>query len=316
MVKRPLRRPRVAAPECATFPLGPLPAGEELVEHYEALRDATREGSEGRREHPNLGTIMASPLERAKDRWETACLADTREPAALQAWYDRARREPCTWWLDHQLAARHAFHSCMSCGICVSQCPAARFHSDYSPRKVVDIALSRDEARLEALLSSEELWLCGQCGTCKARCPRGNSVMGLVSSLRQLAQLKGWHVRSSRGRQQYAARHLWGANFWNRGLSMHFRNVIPVTHADFGPRWADWFSVAEDQMKRVGADPDREGSFGGRYTNPAALAELRACVIEGGTIALWQAIETSGCADAENLEMALDDYLKKVASDG
>lgn len=292
-----------------------LPDGE-LIERYERLRDAEVAGPGGCSVHPNVGVLMGTPFEREKDRREAAMLADAPELPEMQAWYAEAAKQPCSWWLDHHLAARHAFHSCMACGVCASQCPAARFHASYSPRRVVDAALSHDEKQLEALLSSDELWLCGQCGSCKARCPRGNSIIGLVSSLRQLAELKGFHLRSVRGRQQYAGRHLWGGNLWNRGMSMHFRNVIPSAHKDFGPRWEAWFADAETQMRRVGATPDEAGNFGGRYTCPEALAELRACIHGGGTLAIWQKLEHFATEDAQKEGLTIDDYHDRVGSEG
>ena len=289
---------------------------DQLSSAYERLRAEGTQAADGSWVHTRLGEIMATPLEREKDRREIESLAAKTPSPELQQWYQQAAARPVAWWLDHHLGARHSFHSCMACGVCSSQCPAARFHPGYSPRQVVDVALSRDEARLEELLSADTLWLCGQCGSCAARCPRNNSVMGLVSSLRQVAQLKGWHLRSVRGRQQYAARHLWGGNLWNRGVSMHFRNVLPETHADFGPRWTAWFVRGAEQMRRVGASVDREGNFGGRHPHPKTLAELRACVIVGGSVTLWQHIEEHAAADAQDQGMTPDEYLHQVGREG
>ena len=115
-------------------------------------------------------------------------------------------------------------------------CPAAEHFEEYDPRCIVDAALSGDEERLVELLKSDILWYCAQCGSCNSRCPHNNDIMGLVGSLRCLAQLKGYHVESVRGRQQYAGRHLWGANLWNRAVSLYFRNGDPAAHPDFGPR--------------------------------------------------------------------------------
>jgi len=289
---------------------------EELCLAYESLRSERAQDADGTWIHSRLGAVMGTPLEREKDRREVHSLATKPLGPELQRWYRQAAERPVAWWLDHHLGARHSFHSCMACGVCVSQCPGARFHPGYNPRQVVDVALSRDEARLEELLSTDALWLCGQCGQCAARCPRDNSIMGLVSSLRQIAQLKGWHLRSTRGRQQYFARHLWGANLWNRGVSMHFRNLRPATHGDFGPRWAAWFEHADEQMRRVGASVDHDGDFGGRHPHRDTLAELRACFVVGGSIALWQQLEDHAASDAEAAGMTPDEYLQQVGREG
>lgn len=289
---------------------------QELGAAYDSLHAEQVQNDEGTRVYPRLRDLIGTPLEREKDRREIQALANGSAGSELQKWYREAAARPASWWLDHHLGARHSFHSCMACGVCTSQCPAARFHPGYNPRQVVDVALSRDDARLEELLSTDMVWLCGQCGQCAARCPRNNSVMGLVSSLRQLAQLKGWHSRSARGRQQYHARHLWGGNLWNRGVSMHFRNVRPETHGDFGPRWERWFAQADEQMRRVGATVDQEGSFGGRRPHPDTLAELRACVVVGGSAALWQHIEDHAARDAKSQGLTRDEYLRRVAREG
>jgi len=140
--------------------------------------------------------------------------------------------------------------------------------------------------------------------------------MALVSSLRLLSQLKGCHQRSVRGRQQYAARHLWGGNFWNRGCSLYFRNVDPETHPDFGPRFARYASRREREMERVGAHPDVEGCFGGRTLAPETIGELRQCTIWGGTLVLWTRLEDSAASSARELGLNVDEYLEQVRTEG
>ena len=100
--------------------------------------------------------------------------------------------------------------------------------------------------------------------------------MGLISSLRFLSQLKGYHLASVRGRQQYAGRHLWGGNFWNRAMSLYFRNATAAGHPDFGPRYARYWAEVEPQMRRLGATPDARGDFGGKKVNPETLANSAA----------------------------------------
>ena len=108
--------------------------------------------------------------------------------------------------------------------------------------------------------------------------------MGLIGSLRTLAQLKGYHLESVRGRQQYAGRHLWAANLWNRAVSLYFRNGDPAGHPDFGPRYARWQAEIEEQFVRVGGQPDMDGTFAGRKVTPETLAELRGCIRAGGAL--------------------------------
>ena len=290
---------------------------ERLVAAYERARDESVATEDGKgRSYPNIRRLFGTALEREKDRREVRALVAAPDVPEAQAWYEEAARKPCTWWIENHLVARHALKSCMFCGVCTSLCPAAEFYEEYNPRTIVDVALSKDEARIVELLRSDLIWFCGQCGSCRPKCARENNVMALISSLRLLAQLKGYHLASTRGRQQYAARHLWGGNFWNRGLSMYFRNAEPDAHRDFGPRYARYFAEVDEQMVRVGATPDRDGDFGGRKTNPATLAELRACVRQGGTLLLWHRIEEWAAAQAKRLGLDVDEYLDKVRKEG
>ena len=287
----------------------------ELCSAYYGLRDEGKPTENGTY-YPNLQNLCGTAFEREKDRREVRSLLNESTPPEMQAWYDHARQQPCGWWLDNHLVARHALKSCLYCGVCTSQCPAAQYYEEYNPRAIVDVALSKDEQRLIELLKSDVLWYCGQCGSCKAKCPRENNIMGLVSSLRFLSQLKGYHLASVRGRQQFAARHLWAANFWNRAMSMYFRNADVSDHPDFGPRYARYWTQVEEQMRRLGASPDAGGDLGGRIVNPETLAEVRRCVQWGGTLILWQQIEEYALAHAARLGLTIDEYYDKVRSEG
>jgi heterodisulfide reductase subunit C len=292
-----------------------VPDGD-LIGAYERARDESVPAENGARRYPNIQKLFATAFEREKDVRETrAGLVGAKKPE-MQVWYEEAAGKSCVWWLQNHIVARHALKSCVACGVCTSLCPAAGFFEAYNPRLIVDAALSKEEDRVVEVLRSEELWYCGQCGTCRPKCARENNVMGLIASLRLLAQLKGHHLASVRGRQQYAARHLWGGNFWNRGLSMYFRNAVPEAHRDFGPRYARHFAEVEEQMVRVGANPDRDGGFGGRKMDPATLAQLRECVRQGGTLVLWDRLEQWGAQQAKRWGLDLDAYLDKVGREG
>jgi ferredoxin len=287
----------------------------ELCSAYYALRDECQNTETGTY-YPSLQQLCGTAFEREKDRREVRTLVKQNPPPEMQAWYEGARSRPCVWWLDNQLVARHALKSCLYCGVCTSQCPAAQYFEEYNPRTIVDVALARDEQRLIELLKSDVLWYCGQCGSCKTKCPRENNVMGLVSSLRLLSQLKGYHLASVRGRQQYAARHLWGANLWNRAFSLYFRNAKAASHPDFGPRYAHYWREVVEQMRRVGATPDARGDLGGKKVEPETLAQLRRCVQWGGTLVLWQQLEEHAAAQAAALGRTIDEYYEKVCSEG
>jgi ferredoxin len=171
---------------------------EELVAAYECLRDESDSSGDGP-SYPNIRRLYGTALEREKDRRQVRSGAE-KSRSEMQEWYEKARSKPCTWWVKNHLVARHALNSCIACGVCTARCPAAQYYEDYNPRIIVDVVLSGDEERLVELLKSEILWYCGQCSSCKPLCPLENNLMGLISSLRFLAQLKGYHLHSVRGR--------------------------------------------------------------------------------------------------------------------
>jgi quinone-modifying oxidoreductase subunit QmoC len=288
---------------------------DELGAAYYVLRDATELNANGR-QYPNIKRLFGTPFEREKDRREVKALLNGPNTPEWQDWYEEAAERPCTWWVENHLVARHALSPCTSCGMCTSVCPAAEHYEEYDPRCIVDVALSGNEERLVELLQSDYLWYCVQCGSCNSRCPMEIDIMNLISSLRCLAQLKGYHLNSVRGRQQYAGRHLWGANLWNRARSLYFRNGDPTDHPDFGPRYARWQAELEDQFVRLGAQPDMDGTFAGCKVAPATLTELRSCIRGGGTLFLWDKIEEHAARDAERLGLDLDQYYEKVRTEG
>jgi quinone-modifying oxidoreductase subunit QmoC len=286
-----------------------------IEQAYYQLRDEA-EPRPGGRYYPNIKRLFGTAFEREKDRREIDALVRRADKPEWQSWYEEATEQPCTWWIEHHIGARHALTTCMNCGMCTSVCPAAEHFEEYDPRCIVDAALSGDEDRLVALLKSDVIWYCAQCGSCNSRCPHNNDIMGLLGSLRCLAQLKGYHLESVRGRQQYAGRHLWGGNLWNRATSLYFRNAAAADHPDFGPAYAAWQANAEEEFARVGGRPDMDGAFAGRKVPPETLAELRNCIRAGGALFLWDRIEQHAAADAARLGLDLDEYYDKVRTEG
>jgi heterodisulfide reductase subunit C len=283
---------------------------DEIISQYYELRDQKVAWGNGYY-YPNIQKLFLTPFEREKDRREIALWQRKYERSEAARWYEEAKNKSCVWWLENHLAAKHAFNSCMSCGTCAAACPAAEFY-DYNPRLIMEIVQSKDEERIVELLKADTIWYCAQCGTCKLRCPRGNNPFALISSLRQLSQIKGYHVYSNRGRQQYAGRHLWGGNFWNRACCLYFRNTILPFHLDFGPRFARYTFNKEEMHRRVGGCPDMDGSMPGRKVSPETLHEIRRCWQEGGTLQLWDQIEKYAQEQAKECNMDIDDYFYRI----
>lgn len=88
--------------------------------------------------------------------------------------------------LEEDVRFREGLNSCMNCGVCTAICPAAEV-SDYDPRMVVSLVQQKDESELEKLLKSNTIWRCGECLSCKPRCPRGNVPCYIIQALRALS---------------------------------------------------------------------------------------------------------------------------------
>ena len=95
-----------------------------------------------------------------------------------------------------------ACRSCMNCGVCTAICPAAGYY-DYDPRVIMNLVQDSDEGTLTDVLSSDLIWYCGQCMSCKPRCPRGNVPGALIQILRAVSIRSGLFARSALGRQQH-----------------------------------------------------------------------------------------------------------------
>ena len=121
---------------------------------------------------------------------------------------------------------REGLKSCMNCGICTGVCPAAEFY-DYDPRQIVAIVQTRDEEQIERLLKGDTIWFCGECMSCRPRCPRGNTPGYVIQALRTLSQKLGFFVESEKGRQQLALKRTIGENILRTGYCVTHKLVAP-----------------------------------------------------------------------------------------
>ena len=86
------------------------------------------------------------------------------------------------------LFKKSGFKKCIQCGRCTASCPAAYLHADYRPRDLMRRFMLGDIYTEEL---NELIWKCGQCYSCRARCPR-NCKAGLgVLALQTKAVLEG-----------------------------------------------------------------------------------------------------------------------------
>jgi heterodisulfide reductase subunit C len=73
---------------------------------------------------------------------------------------------------------------CFQCGICTSDCPIARYNSNYRPRTLIHMAVLGLKDRV---LKNDTLWLCAACYTCSDRCPQNIEVANVIRVFRNLA---------------------------------------------------------------------------------------------------------------------------------
>ena len=78
---------------------------------------------------------------------------------------------------------------CFTCGICVGDCPAARFSDDFNPRQIfLKVCLGIEEGLTGA---ESPIWKCTTCYTCYERCPAGVKPVDVIMALRNLNYGKG-----------------------------------------------------------------------------------------------------------------------------
>ncbi len=181
-------------------------------------------------------------------------------------------------------------NACINCGTCTAICPAAQFY-DYDPRQIVDIVQRGDENEIEELLKSDTIWYCGQCLSCKTRCPRGNTPGYIIQALRNLAQVNGYFAFSEKGCQQLQVKRIVGDTMLKYGYCVFIDNIDTIGHPEQGPIW-DWFrSNTETIMKKLGANYKGEGAGTLRKISEEDLNELRQIFLETGAIERFETLE-------------------------
>jgi heterodisulfide reductase subunit C len=185
--------------------------------------------------------------------------------------------------LQKDVRFEEGLKACMNCGVCTAICPAAEFY-DYDPRKVVDIVQKKDNEEIIALLKSETIWYCGECMSCKTRCPRGNTPGFIIMALRTLSQKLGYFTESEKGRQQLAIKRTVGENIFKYGYCAATYAVNPKMHPEQGPIWEYILENTDDVFERLGGQINGIGTGPLRKIPQEALDELKKIFdVTGGT---------------------------------
>ncbi len=197
-------------------------------------------------------------------------------------------------------------NACMNCGVCTAICPAAEFYN-YDPRQIVDIVQTGDDNEIEALLKSEVIWYCGECMSCKTRCPRGNAPGLVIMALRGLSQDLGFFVESEKGRQQLAVKRTVGESILNSGYCVHLDMVSPELHPEQGPNWEWVYENRAELLNRLGGNYKGDGPGILRKIPQETLDELRKIFEVTGGLQRYEKIEYYSKKKAEELDLNLDE---------
>jgi heterodisulfide reductase subunit C len=208
--------------------------------------------------------------------------------------------------------------ACINCGTCTAICPAAEFYN-YDPREITNTIQLRDDEKIEELLKSDTIWYCGECMSCKTRCPRENTPGQIIMALRALSQELGYFTESEKGRQQLYIKRTIGGWILNTGYCLYLEGVGTDGHPEQGPIW-DWRQEHwADVMARVGANYKGKGTGVLRKIPDEALKEIRDIFDATGANERFEKIEKHSAKKAKELGMKLDDknnneYIKHIFS--
>lgn len=180
--------------------------------------------------------------------------------------------------------------ACMNCGICTAICPAAEFF-DYDPRKICDTVQRKEDIEIEKLLASETIWCCGQCMSCKTRCPRNNAPGVLISVLRKYSQELGYNKESYMGNQQVELVNVLARNILEIGYCVHPDRVPPEKHPELGPVWKWYLDNIEKIAPKLGANYHGDGAGALRKIRKENLDEIAKIFETTGGIALQNKIK-------------------------
>jgi heterodisulfide reductase subunit C len=208
--------------------------------------------------------------------------------------------------LKQDIRFEEGLNACMNCGVCTAICPAAEFYN-YDPRQIIDIVQSGDNDEIEKLLKSDVIWYCGECMSCKTRCPRGNAPGLVIMALRGLSQELGFFVESEKGRQQLVVKRTVGQWILDHGYCLYLEGVGTDLHPEQGPVW-DWI---QDNYRavfhRLGANYQGEGPGILRKIPEEAMEEIRKIFEITGGNRRYEKIEYYSKKKAEELDLELDE---------
>ncbi len=197
--------------------------------------------------------------------------------------------------------------SCINCGVCTAICPAAAFY-DYDPRQITDIVQNGYEAELEQLLKSDTIWYCGECLSCKTRCPNGNTPGYIIQALRALSIKTGLFIESKQGQKQLAIKRTVGEHILKYGYCVYIDEVDTEMYPEQGPVW-NWLKQNRQQvLERLGTSYQKDQSGTLRQISKESLDDLSRIFDETGAAERFEKIEIQSAFKAHEMGMDKDAY--------
>jgi heterodisulfide reductase subunit C len=197
---------------------------------------------------------------------------------------------------------------CLNCGTCTAICPAAEFYN-YDPRIIAETVQTRDNTKIYDLLAGNTIWYCGECMSCKTRCPRNNAPGLLIMALRALSVRSGLFVNSEKGRQQLILKRTVGQWILKYGYCLYREEMKMEDHPEQGPTWEWQNSHLEKLFERFGVSylSNQPGPM--RKIPQEALDELKNIFDVTGATSLFEYIETQSAKKADEMGLEFDNSL-------
>jgi len=217
--------------------------------------------------------------------------------------------------LQKDIRFNEGLNACINCGVCTAICPAAQFN-DYDPRLIVMTVQDGGEEEIEKLLKGNTIWYCGECLSCKTRCPRSNTPGYIIQALRALSIDTGMFIESTQGQKQLAIKRTVGDHILKYGYCVYVDEVDTEMYPEQGPVW-DWLKKNRiDVLERLGAKYKEEVSGTLRQTSKESLTDLQKIFDQTGASKRFAKIEEYSRIKAIEKGIAFssekDDYFWEV----
>jgi len=212
--------------------------------------------------------------------------------------------------LSEDIRIKEALRACIHCGTCTAICPAASFY-DYDPRELTSVVqsliASKDEDGLRTLLASDYIWYCGECMSCKTRCPRDNTPGVIIEALRSLSQDTGLFAESEKGRQQLFIKRSIGEWIVDYGYCVVGDKLNLDLFPEQGPNWQWILENIELVFEKQGARYMQDGNGAMRKVPQQDLDELREIYEITGAFERFKKIEFFSEKKAKEMGLQFDE---------